>query len=260
MRILIIAPTNFQSFANSVLVKLLNDPDVEVAGVLVHSFNMSRLRNEYKRDGKRILFKVLNKLILNDTKSLEFTFHTPKRFLVQTGVKANLKLLCESHNIYFKKVNSFNSAELVNEIKALNLDIGAFCGGGLLRDNFLSSFSIGVLNCHMGVLPKYRGMDVVEWPFLEKEPEETGITCHFIDKGIDTGDILEVARVDATNFKTFIELREYLSGVMLELMIKNIHALKVGDILKRSQLPSDGKQYFVMHPSLKKISKKIYSA
>lgn len=260
MRILIIAPTNFQSFANAVLVKFLNDPEVEVVGVLVHSINLSRLKNEYKRDGKRILFKILNKLILNEKRSLEYSFHTPKRFLVQTGVKANLKLLCESHNIYFKKVSSFNSAVLVNDIKSLNLDIGAFCGGGLLRDNFLSSFSIGVLNCHMGILPKYRGMDVVEWPFLEKEPEETGITCHFIDKGIDTGDILEVARVDSKNFKTFIELREYLSGVMLELMIKNIKAIKKGNILKRSQLPSEGKQYFVMHPSLKKIGKKNFNA
>ena len=211
MRVLIIAPTNFQSLANSVLVKLLNDSEIEVAGVLVHSFNLSRLKNEYKRDGKRILHKILNKLILRDKKSLEYGFVTPKRFLVQSGIKANLKLLCESHNIYFKKVSSFNSATLAKEMKALNLDIGAFCGGGLLRDNFLKSFSIGVLNCHMGILPKYRGMDVVEWPFLENEPQEIGITCHLIDKGIDTGDILEVARVDSSNFNNFIELREYLS-------------------------------------------------
>ena len=206
------------------------------------------------------MFKVLNKLILSEKRSLEYGFHTPKRFLVEAGVKANLKLLCESHNIYFRQVSSFNSDILINDLKALNLDVGAFCGGGLLRDNFLSSFSMGVLNCHMGILPKYRGMDVVEWPFLEKEPEETGITCHLIDKGIDTGDILEVAKVDSTNFKTFIELREYLSGVMLELMIKNIHALVKGNVLKRIQLPSDGKQYFVMHPSLKKICKKNFNA
>jgi hypothetical protein len=47
---------------------------------------------------------------------------------------------------------------------------------------------------------------------------------------------------------------------MLELMIKNIHALVKGNVLKRIQLPSDGKQYFVMHPSLKKICKKNFNA
>ena len=61
MKVLIIAPTNFQSYANSVLVKLLNTPEIEVVGVLVHSFNISRLKNEFKRDGKRLFFKVREK-------------------------------------------------------------------------------------------------------------------------------------------------------------------------------------------------------
>ena len=65
-------------------------------------------------------------------------------------------------------------------------------------------------------------MDVVEWPFLENENRQVGVTCHLMDKGIDTGDILEIVKVDSDKFENFIELREYLSGVMLELMIKTI--------------------------------------
>ena len=76
------------------------------------------------------------------------------------------------------------------------------------------SFSFGVLNCHMGILPKYRGMDVVEWPFLENDRLNVGITCHLMDKGIDTGDILEIVKVDPKRFTSFIDLREYLSGVI----------------------------------------------
>jgi methionyl-tRNA formyltransferase len=141
----------------------------------------------------------------------------------------------------------------------LKLDIGAFCGGGLLRENFLNSFSFGVLNCHMGILPKYRGMDVVEWPFLENEKNNVGITCHLMDKGIDTGDILEVVKVDSSKFNDFIELREYLSGVMYTLMLKNISSISLGDFKKSNQFQSDGKQYFVMHPLLKKIAIKKYN-
>ena len=82
MRVLIIAPTNFQSYAAAVLIKLLKDPEIEVVGVLVHAFNLSRLKNEFKRDGKRIFYKVLNKAILNEKKSLDYSFETPKRYLV----------------------------------------------------------------------------------------------------------------------------------------------------------------------------------
>ena len=259
MRVLIIAPTNFQSYATSVLIKLLKDPEIEVVGVLVHAFNLSRLKNEFKRDGKRIFYKILNKAILNEKKSLDYSFETPKRYLVHSGVKPNLKSLCDSNEIYYKKVSSFNNANLIEDLTNLKIDIGAFCGGGLLRDKFLNSFSFGGLNCHMGVLPKYRGMDVVEWPFLENENEQVGVTCHLMDKGIDTGDILEIVKVNSDDFENFIELREYLSGVMLKLMIKTISSIKKGNFKKHKQLHSDGKQYFVMHPTLKIITKNIYN-
>ena len=259
MKILIIAPTNFQSYANSILIKLLENPKVQVVGVLVHAFNFSRTRNEFKRDGKRIFHKVLNKLILGEKKSLQYDFVTPKGFMVQKGVKADLKLLCNLNNIYYNKVSSFNNVRIIEDLKELQIDIGAFCGGGLLRDNFLNSFSFGVLNCHMGVLPKYRGMDVVEWPFLENNNKEVGVTCHLMDKGIDTGDIIEIVKVNANDFKDFIELREFMSGVMLELMVKNILSISKGNFKKYKQSQSDGRQYFVMHPILKEIAEKKYS-
>jgi methionyl-tRNA formyltransferase len=259
MKILIIAPTNFQSYANSILIKLLENPEVQVVGVLVHAFNFSRARSEFKRDGKRIFHKVLNKFILGEKKSLQYDFVTPKGFMVQKGVKADLKLLCNLNNIYYNKVSSFNNVRIIEDLKALQIDIGAFCGGGLLRDNFLNSFSFGVLNCHMGVLPKYRGMDVVEWPFLENNNKEVGVTCHLMDKGIDTGDIIEIVKVNADDFKDFIELREFMSGVMLELMVKNILSISKGNFKKYKQSQSDGRQYFVMHPILKEIAEKKYS-
>jgi hypothetical protein len=50
-----------------------------------------------------------------------------------------------------------------------------------------------------------------------------------------------------------------MSGVMLELMIKNILSISKGNYKKYKQSQSDGRQYFVMHPILKKIAEKIYS-
>ena len=73
------------------------------------------------------------------------------------------------------------------------------------------------INCHMGILPKYREMDVVEWPFLLGD-KNVG-TCHIMDSGVDTGDILEIVHVDYSKFKNFIELREYLTSIMFKLMI-----------------------------------------
>lgn len=55
-----------------------------------------------------------------------------------------------------------------------------------------STFSIpknGTINCHAGKLPFYRGRNVLNWALINGE-KEFGITVHFVDEGIDTGDIL----------------------------------------------------------------------
>lgn len=45
-------------------------------------------------------------------------------------------------------------------------------------------------NIHFSLLPKYKGMYTSAWPIMNGE-SETGVTLHKIDKGIDTGDIID---------------------------------------------------------------------
>lgn len=47
----------------------------------------------------------------------------------------------------------------------------------------------GTINCHAGKLPFYRGRNILNWALINDE-KEFGITVHFIDEGIDTGDII----------------------------------------------------------------------
>lgn len=47
----------------------------------------------------------------------------------------------------------------------------------------------GIINCHAGKLPFYRGRNVLNWALINDE-KEFGITVHFVDEGIDTGDII----------------------------------------------------------------------
>lgn len=47
----------------------------------------------------------------------------------------------------------------------------------------------GCINVHLGLLPEYRGVNGIRWALLNGE-EKTGVTIHFMDSGIDTGDII----------------------------------------------------------------------
>jgi methionyl-tRNA formyltransferase len=47
----------------------------------------------------------------------------------------------------------------------------------------------GGINYHPSLLPKYRGGNAIAWAIICGE-KETGVTIHYIDEGIDTGDIV----------------------------------------------------------------------
>jgi methionyl-tRNA formyltransferase len=45
------------------------------------------------------------------------------------------------------------------------------------------------INYHPSLLPKYRGGSAINWAIINGETE-TGVTIHYIDEGIDTGDMI----------------------------------------------------------------------
>ena len=63
------------------------------------------------------------------------------------------------------------------------------------------------INCHAGLLPFYRGRNVLNWVLINDE-KEFGITVHFVDEGIDTGDIIlqkSYPISEKDNYKSLLE-------------------------------------------------------
>ena len=48
---------------------------------------------------------------------------------------------------------------------------------------------LGAINLHPSLLPKYRGRAPLNWAILNGE-KMLGLTAHWIDNGVDTGDII----------------------------------------------------------------------
>lgn len=59
----------------------------------------------------------------------------------------------------------------------------------LLPDSIVSYAQLGAINFHPSILPKYRGRAPINWAILNGE-QELGLTVHFVDGGMDTGDII----------------------------------------------------------------------
>jgi methionyl-tRNA formyltransferase len=59
----------------------------------------------------------------------------------------------------------------------------------ILREPVRAVAPRGALNIHAGKLPFYRGRNILNWALINGETE-IGVTAHFMDDGIDTGDIV----------------------------------------------------------------------
>jgi methionyl-tRNA formyltransferase len=75
-------------------------------------------------------------------------------------------------------------------VERLQPDVIAVFGTGLISGPLLAGGRLGIINLHGGLSPHYRGSDCTFWALLNGEPDQVGCTLHFIDRGIDTGNLI----------------------------------------------------------------------
>ena len=80
--------------------------------------------------------------------------------------------------------------EVIKHIASIKPDI-IFCIGGteLIPQTVLSVPTVGTINIHPALLPKYRGRFSIPHAIFNGE-KEVGVTLHFMDEGMDTGPII----------------------------------------------------------------------
>ncbi len=115
-------------------------------------------------------------------------------------------------------------------------EVGIQGGGlGILKDNVISNFKLGLLNFHPGDLPAYRGSSAPEWQLFEGK--EVVATCHLIDAGIDSGDIVgkKNLQLDYSDYYSmragiYPEMALYLVEIILQIILDNgINSLQEQD-------------------------------
>lgn len=97
----------------------------------------------------------------------------------------------------------------------------------IIREEILRLFPRRVVNLHISYLPYNRGKDPNMWSFLEDTPK--GVTIHYIDPGIDTGDILAQKELTFDDHETLRTSYAKLSATIEELFMQIWPRVRVGD-------------------------------
>jgi len=263
MRVVLFSPTGKSIYARMVLHLLAQEPGVEVAGVVIRSiWSWRRLRGDLRRDGPRLMRKIYAKLVLGEQAYAPQDHDSLVWHLREAGLEGqSLKRICRARGIACISVRDLNSAKVGTFLKDRETDLVVFTGGGLIRRNILALPRLGVLNCHAGLLPRYRGMDVVEWAILEAQAEpETGLTLHFMDPGVDTGPILLKEPMRARAGEDLARLRTRMEERMPFLVLEGVRGLKEGRLKPTIQVSEEGRQYFVIHPRLRRAAERRLAA
>jgi len=106
--------------------------------------------------------------------------------------------------------------EITQAIGVSRADIGlSVLFGYILRPEFTAVFPKGVVNLHPSYLPYNRGVHPNVWSIVEGTP--AGATLHYIDEGVDTGDIIAQRQMSVEPVDTGETLYRKLERLCVEL-------------------------------------------
>jgi methionyl-tRNA formyltransferase len=103
----------------------------------------------------------------------------------------------------------------------------------IVREPLLSVPRLGILNCHPSWLPNARGKHTTFWTLVEGAT--FGVTIHFIDEGIDSGDIAFQKRLDITWTDTGQTLYLRAQSEIVELVRTSMARILSNDIPRTKQ-------------------------
>lgn len=91
-------------------------------------------------------------------------------------------------------VEDINSIAVINVIDTAKPDVCIVSCISIIKERILEKIDVPIINIHGGHLPDYRGCHCIFFAVIERQYGKIGSTIHFVDKGIDTGPTIEIAR------------------------------------------------------------------
>jgi methionyl-tRNA formyltransferase len=122
------------------------------------------------------------------------------------------------------------SEESRQQLASLKADLGLVMAyGQILKDDFMATPRLGMLNFHASLLPKFRGASPIQTAVALGEPE-TGVSLMRIVRELDAGPVADVERVPILPTDTALEVEGKLSAACVPLLERGMRKLGEGTL------------------------------
>lgn len=150
----------------------------------------------------------------------------------------DFRLLAEEPGVPFLFTEKINSEPVLRWAAALNADIGVSVNWRtIVGRKFREQFPNGIINVHVGDLPRYRGNAPIAWAILNGESKAV-LTLHLMEDALDAGPILLQKQIPLTSKTHIGDVWEAVEQATPSLLVEAVSGIADGSIIPRPQ-PDD---------------------
>lgn len=210
-----------------------------------------------------IIVKKKNKSIFNRLKTL-YRYAGARKFLKQMWyafllrIKKRIRLKLNYFKLYtpqevqdkwlpkIVEVANINSEEVRLLLKTAAPDLIVLMNAPIIKQHILQT-ARKVINLHMGVCPQYRGSVANQFAVYRRDFSNIGATVHFVDEGVDTGDIIEIIRADITQSpkQAFYKLNDEAHKLFLQVAVTIFNKKELHPTIQHTTL--GGENFMLKH-------------
>jgi methionyl-tRNA formyltransferase len=129
-------------------------------------------------------------------------------------------------------IKSDDAVMTLEEIKPDIIIVAAY--GQILPERILNLPKYGCVNVHASLLPKYRGAAPINRAIMDGE-QEGGVTVMYMEKGLDTGDMLYVKKMSIPDDMDAGEYHDALSELGSEALLEFLDDFQNGKAYREKQ-------------------------
>jgi len=174
-----------------------------------------------------------------------------EKFLVRMAgqpVPPRLTQLVAGKKIPIYCVANHNDSTCRELLTAEKPDVLVLGGTRIIKSSILETPRRATVNSHPGLLPWLRGSASVGWALYKDMPQ--GATVHFIDPGIDTGDIIARRELPVSRRDTYESINARVATLAGELMAEALTFLSNGEAPRELQDRNVGETFKVIPDDL----------
>ena len=147
----------------------------------------------------------------------------PQSLVVKNADKLNIEVFS------FNSKDYKNRAEYERTIlsKLIECEIDLIVLAGYMRiigKTLLSNYDKKIVNIHPSLLPSFKGIDAIGQA-IDHKVKITGVTIHYIDEGVDTGEIIAQKAIDISSLNSREEIEKEIHKIEHQLYPKVIISL-----------------------------------